>query len=104
MWSLLLPNVPIQVVIFYLFSFRTKKKLNLSFIVDCKESQENQMRTSCCRCSTMLKLRDGESDIEQKAIIMVETWLRAMMQVPLVVASVASMPEPSSIGAPIKGA
>ncbi len=78
--------------------------LNLSFVIDCKESQENQLRTFCSRCGTMLKLRDGESDIEQKAIIMVETWLRAMMQVPLVITSVASMPEPPSIGAPIKGA
>ena len=78
--------------------------LSLSFVIDYKESQENQMRTLCSKCSTMLKLRDGESDIEQKAIIMVETWLRAMMQVPLVITSVASMPEPSSIGALKKGA
>ena len=69
----------------------------------CKESQDNQERQLCCRCNTRLKLRDGDNDIEQKAVIMVETWLRALLQIRIVASSAESMPAPPAPTAPISG-
>jgi hypothetical protein len=78
-------------------------KFNCIYILDCKESNGNNDRMICCCCSTPLKLKDGKSDIEQKALIMVESWLRALLQVEIVNQSVRNTPAPPDVSSPIKG-
>jgi hypothetical protein len=72
-------------------------------ILDCKESNGNNNMRLCYRCAAPLKLKDGKSDIEQKALIMVESWLRALLQVEVVYQSVRNTPAPPDVSSPIKG-
>ena len=84
---------------FLLFSITFFGLLNL----DCKESNGNNNMRLCYRCAAPLKLKDGKSDIEQKALIMVESWLRALLQVEVVYQAVRNTPAPPDVSSPIKG-